>query len=273
MKSVTTTGLICLEDDYKFVYKIAKIEYREWEDGTFEYNFKPFYNVIDMLPDRLFQGIPGLDLSLKKDVYERKNIVPTFIAERTPSERREDLWALMEESGMQSLNRLEWLIKTDKKYSGDGFFVMPFDGKDSVSYKEPSMYDLVKRSDSLNKRLLEIICFGDYLYADDLVIDDKSRPYYYKLLMPMYIRELERKKTLRMRGIEKAKNQNVYKGRRQIKIDPLLFDKVANDYSRGKISADQAASILKISRATFFRRLRKTALCIKNAKKARKNEF
>lgn len=256
MRKLTTMGFICLEDDYKFIYKIAKIEYEEWEDGAFNYTFRPFYNVIDMLPDRLFQGIPGLDLSLKKSVYERKNIVPTFIAERTPSERREDLWALMEESGMQALNRLEWLIKTNKRYSGDRFFVIPFDGKDTVSYKERSMYDLVKRSDALNKKLLEIICFGDYLYADDIIIDDKSRLYYYRLLMPMYIREFERKKRLKICGIEKAKEQNVYKGRRQIKIDPLLFDRVANDYLNGKISADQASLILKISRATFFRRLR-----------------
>ena len=256
MRKLTTTGFICLEDDYKFIYKIAKIEYEEWEDGTFNYLFRPFYNVIDMLPNHLFQGIPGLDLGLKKAVYERKNIVPTFISERTPSERREDLWELMEESGMQALNRLEWLIKTNKRYSGDRFFVMPFDGKDAISYKERSMYDLVRRSDSLNKKLLEIICFGDYLYADDIIIDDKSRLYYYRLLMPMYIREFERKKRLRMLGIEKAKEQNVYKGRGQIKIDPLLFDRVANDYLHGKISADQASLILKISRATFFRRLR-----------------
>lgn len=256
MRKLTTMGFICLDDDYKFIYKIAKIEYEEWEDGAFNYIFRPFYNVIDMLPDHLFQGIPGLDLSLKKAVYERKNIIPTFISERTPSEHREDLWALMEESGMKVLNRLEWLIKTNKRYSGDRFFVMPFDGEDAVSYKAHSMYDLVRRSDSLNKKLLEIICFGDYLYADDIVIDDKSRPYYYRLLMPMYIREFERKKRLRMRGIEKAKEQKVYKGRRQIKIDPLLFDKVSNDYLHGKISADQASLILKISRATFFRRLR-----------------
>lgn len=256
MRKLTTMGFICLEDDYKFIYKIAKIEYEEWEDGAFNYIFRPFYNVIDMLPDHLFQGIPGLDLSLKKAVYERKNIIPTFISERTPSEHREDLWALMEESGMQALNRLEWLIKTNKRYSGDRFFVMPFDGKDAVSYKEHSMYDLVRRSDSLTKKLLEIICFGDYLYADDIIIDDKSRLYYYRLLMPMYIREFERKKRLRMLGIEKAKEQNVYKGRGQIKIDPLLFDRVANDYLHGKISADQASLILKISRATFYRRLR-----------------
>lgn len=256
MKKLTTKGFICLEDEYKFIYKIAIIEYEEWEDGSFNYIFRPFYNVVDMLPNHLFQGIPGLDLSLKKATYERKNIVPTFIEERTPSQNREDLWKLIEESGMQTLNRLEWLIKTDKKYVGDNFFVIPFEGKDFIRYQEKSMYDLVNRSNNLTKKLLEIICFGDYLYTDDIIIDDKSRFYYYKLLMPMYIREFEHNKNLRMYGIKKAKSQHIYKGRERIKLDPLLFDKVANDYLLNKISVKQASLILKISRATFFRRLK-----------------
>lgn len=256
MKKLTTSGFICLEDDYKLVYKIAKIEYEEGEDGAFRYVFHPFYNVIDMLPDSLFQGIPGLDLSIRQSAYERKNIVPTFIAERTPSENREDLWSLMEESGMQALNRLEWLIRTNKRYSGDRFFVIPYDGKDSITYRPRSMYDLVKRSDNINKKLLQIICFGDYLYADDITIDDVSRPYYYRLLMSIYIRDYKRKKNQRNIGIERAKAKNAYKGRMQIRIDPLLFNKVANDYLNGKISADQATVVLKISKSTFFRRIR-----------------
>ena len=36
MRKLTTTGFICLEDDYKFIYKIAKIEYEEWEDNLTE---------------------------------------------------------------------------------------------------------------------------------------------------------------------------------------------------------------------------------------------
>ena len=256
MRKLTTSGFICLEDDYKLVYKIAKIEYEEWEDGFFTYRFYPFYNVIDMLSDSLFQGIPGLDLSLKQAVYERKNIIPTFISERTPGENREDLWALMEENGMQTLNRLEWLIRTNKRYSGDGFFVMPFEEKDSTTYREKSMYDLVKRSDNIHKKLLQIICFGDYLYAEDITIDDISRGHYYRVLMPIYTREYERRRVQRNVGIARAKERGAYKGRTQIKIDPLLFDRVANDYLHGKISADQAATTLGISKSTFFRRLR-----------------
>lgn len=256
MRKLTTAGLICLEDDYRFVYKIAKIKYEEWEDGNFRYTFSPYYNVIDILPDRLFQGIPGLDLSLRKKVYVRSNIVPTFIAERTPSERREDVRTLLEKNGMTSLNRLEWLIHTETRYSGDRLFVRPFDGNDSVEYYRQSMYDLVIKSDDVCRKLLQIICFGDYLYADDVTIDDESRPYYYRILMSMYIHEYERKRAYRNLGIEKAKEMNVYKGRPRIITDSLLFDKIATDYLSGKISWQSACNMLGISRATFYRRLR-----------------
>ena len=255
MKKITTEGFICLKDNYNFVYKIAKIEYEEWIDGTYQYKFFPFYDVIDLLSPSLFQGIPGLDLSSRKEVYLRKNIVPTFISERTPSERREDVSFLMEENEMKSLNRLEWLIRSNKRYSGDRLYVIPVDGNDTNNLKKQSMYDLVKRSDNINKKLLDIICFKDNLYTDEVVIDDSTRLSYYRLLMSMYTREYEKRKSLRQLGIEAARERNVYKGREKIKIDPLLFEKIANDYKNGKITIDQATKILKISKSTFFRRL------------------
>ncbi len=256
MRSLTTSGYICLKDDYGLTYKVARIDYIEWEDGHFKYSFYPFYNVINILPNSLFQGIPGLDLSLEEAVYERENMVPVFIAERTPSERREDVWQLLEESGMQALNRLEWLMKSNKRYSGDRFFVIPISGNETIRYRKQSMYELVKRSDNLIKKLLGIICFGDYLESSEIVIDDTTRGMYYRLFLPMYIREYENMQTARKRGIENAKQNNVYKGREQIKIDPLLFQKVRNDYVHGKISADYAANILGISKSTFFRRIK-----------------
>ena len=157
---------------------------------------------------------------------------------------------------MQALNRLEWLIRTNKRYSGDRFFVMPFDGKDSVEYHQKSMYDLVKRSDNIHKKLLQIICFGDYLYAEDMTIDDETRSHYYRVLMPIYAREYERRRIQRNIGVARAKERGAYKGRAKIKIDPLLFDRVASDYLHGKISAEEATEILKISESTFFRRLK-----------------
>ena len=254
MKSAITDGLICLEDDYGFTYKIARIEYEEWENGQFEYRFVPFYNVIDMLSPHLFQGIPGLDLSLRKAYYERKNTVPVFISERTPGENREDIWQLLEESGLEALNRLEWLIRTDRCYSGDRFFVKRFE-KDFVMLDPPSMFDLVSRPDLLIGKLLDIICFGDFLHTREININDRNRAELYRFLMPLYIDSYERKRKARIAGIMKAKSAGAYRGRSAIGLDPLLFDKVARAYRQHELTADEAAAKLGISKSTFFRRL------------------
>lgn len=123
MKEIRTVGTICLKDNAGTEYRISKIEYVEREDGSFYYVFTPDYSVIDLLPANLFQGIPGLDLSLRKKIYIRENIVPVFISERTPGPNRDDLDALLKETDMEYLNRLEWLIRTQMHYGGDPLYV------------------------------------------------------------------------------------------------------------------------------------------------------
>lgn len=256
MRRMVTSGWICLQDEYRLVYKIARIDFTEWEDGNFNYRFTPFYPVIDMLPSRLFQGIPGLDLSLRRSQYERENTVPVFISERTPSENREDLWQLLEESGMNALNRLEWLIRTDKRYPGDNFFVKPVNGEDVVTERVQSMYQLVDGHDKIIRKLLEIICFGDCLISDEININDDNRAEYYRLFMAMYVKDYNYRKSARLAGIERAKANNQYRGRSRARIDPLLFDKIARAYLNNDITVEEATSRLGISRATFFRRLK-----------------
>lgn len=257
MKKIVTSGIICLKDDYNFIYKISDIDYIEYENGEFQYLFHPHYNVIDLLDSYLFQGIPGLDLSKRLKCYERNNITPVFISERAPSENREDLWELLEMYNMKSLNKLEWLIRTDMLYSGDRLYVRrrrEIDDKPNVRIN--SMFELTNRSDSLYKALLDIICYGDYLQCQEISINDRNRIDYYDLLMPIYIKEYQLKRNRINNGIEKAKANNVYKGRKQVSIDPLYFRKVALDYLDGTITIDKALDMLKISKSTFFRRLR-----------------
>ena len=55
MNKLITQGIICLKDDYNFVYKIADIDYVEYENGEYSYYFYPYYNVIDLLNPYLFQ--------------------------------------------------------------------------------------------------------------------------------------------------------------------------------------------------------------------------
>ena len=257
MNKLVTQGIICQKDDYNFVYKIAHIEYVEYENGEFSYYFYPYYNVIDLLSSHIFQGIPGLDLSKRLKCYERHNITPVFISERTPSDNREDLWEYLDKYNMKSLNRLEWLIKTDTKYSGDRLYVIERRNiEDDHIINVDSMFNLVKRSDSINKVLLEIICYGDYLNCKEIAINDNNRKDYYDLLMPIYIKEYTLRRNKVMHGIKVSKEKDTYKGRKKIMLDPLLFRKVGQEYLKGNISLEEALSKLKISRATFFRRLK-----------------
>ena len=123
MRELVTAGDICLKDEYNLVYRVAGITYTEREDESFVYEIRPDYSVISLLQATDFQGIPGLDLNLRKESYIRENIVPVFISERSPSKNREDLWDLLQECDMQYLNQLEWLIRTNTQYSGDKLFV------------------------------------------------------------------------------------------------------------------------------------------------------
>lgn len=62
--------------------KICKIIFRETSQIDFEYIFQPDYLKIASLIG--FKGIQGLNLSLKKKEYIRKNIIPSFIYEHSP---------------------------------------------------------------------------------------------------------------------------------------------------------------------------------------------
>lgn len=216
MDKLVTRGIICLKDDYNFVYKIADIDYIEYENGDFQYLFYPHYNVIALLNSYLFQGIPGLELRRGLKCYERKNMTPVFISERTPGENREDLWELLDKYNMKSLNRLEWLIRTDMKYSGDRLYVKRrIDADDKPTIKINSMFELTDRVDSLNKALLDIICYGNYLDCQEISINDQNRQDYYHLLMPIYMKEYQLKRIRINNGIKIAKSNKIYHGRKK----------------------------------------------------------
>ena len=113
MKEIVTRGDIWLKDDYNLTYKVADICYTEREDESFVYEINPNYSVISLLDTKEFQGIPGLDLDLKKKSYIRENVIPVFISERTPAKNREDLWTLLKECDMQYLNQCPVISPSD----------------------------------------------------------------------------------------------------------------------------------------------------------------
>ena len=256
MKEITTTGIICLRDELDIEYKIARIEYTERADESFTYVFKPFYDVIDLLSPPVFQGIPGLDLDLKKPKYVRENIIPVFISERAPNKNREDLWQLLESVDMKYLNQLEWLIRTKLRYSGDRLYVKRFtagDVKQCIELSEPEEHE---RAKTVCKKILKAICYGHDVKASGYSIDDSNRKAFYSLLISLYRTEIDYPKKKRLEGIKKSAAEGNYHGRQRIQIDEIKIAEIFDGFRRGKISELKALEILGISRSTFYRRLK-----------------
>lgn len=253
MREIITRGDICLKDDYNLTYKIAEIIYTEREDESFIYEIRPNYSVINLLDSKDFQGIPGLDMDIKKSTYIRENVIPVFISERTPSRNREDLWALLDECDMQYLNQLEWLIRTNTRYSGDKLFVQRSEDR---SIELESINTLGNRSAVICRKLLEVICYGGEVISPTLILNDKNRKQYYDLLMALYSTERKYLDSHRSKGIKKSAKEGNYKGRLKIRIDKLAAQEIFLDYQNKKINSVKAADLLGISKSTFLRRYR-----------------
>ena len=102
---------------------VGKIIYEEFENEEFQYIISPYWEVIDTLSTKIFQGIPGIDMNLRLEHYYRVNYVPVFMTERTPGPSREDLWDLLDSVGLDYYDRLEWLIRTDLRAAIDNLIV------------------------------------------------------------------------------------------------------------------------------------------------------
>jgi hypothetical protein len=250
--------MICLDDDLGISYRVSKIKYVLHEDESFSYTFTPNYSVIDLLTSDLFQGVPGLDLDLRKPQYIRENVIPVFISERTPGENREDLHGLLEDCNMDYLNRLEWLIRTNTRYSGDRLYTVWLnanDDKHCVNYAEIEQSE--PRSAAAIQRLLRVICAGDDIKAANFVIDDNNRKAYYSLLISLYQKEKSYIDKQRAEGIRKSAAKGNYRGRTPIQIDDTKLIEVITQYRSGKLTAKEAAVALGVSRSSFFRKLKK----------------
>ena len=102
---------------------VAQIDYQEFDEENFQYVISPYWEIVDGLPASVFQGIPGIDMDLRLKDYYRVNYIPTFIAERTPSESREDLWELLESVDLDYYDRFEWLLRTKMRAANDNLIV------------------------------------------------------------------------------------------------------------------------------------------------------
>ena len=257
MRTITTSGVIRVRDELGFACHVARVDFTESEDGTFEYAFTPRYAVIDMLSATVFQGIPGLDLDMRKPRYIRQNMTPTFIEERTPSERRENLQELLDACGMTYLNRLEWLIRTNMRYSGDLLYIErwePTDEKHVVDLDDA--LSRTARSAQAVHMLLEQICNGNDVATSAFTINDGNRAACYHLLETLLAKERTYLANRREEGIAEAERAGRHRGRKRTEVSLADLDAARHALHNGLTTADKAAASLGISRTTLYRRLK-----------------
>lgn len=268
-------GLIKVVDRFNRRFSIGEIILELFDEQNFQYIIKPYWQSIDALPNGLFQGIPGINMETRNQSYYRVNIIPSFISMRTPSESREDVRELMESAGLDYYDRFEWLLKTEIRCGDDNLIVVrkpnnnaKINGVNELTgmYLHPdNVVEINNLSDfnSNNSRLVEDIYLflqsGAKIFIKEenrFLRNDERKSMLYLLRNMLSIMD-RNNKNARDIGIQNAKNNGKYLGRKPIKIDTLLLKQVAFDFKNNSISEQKAMKQLGInSRSTFYRKLR-----------------
>ena len=269
------SGIIYAVDRNGSKYAVSRVDFERYDDQNFQYIFAPEWSVIDTLPASIFQGIPGLDMSLRLERYYRVNMTPYFIADRTPSEGREDLWELLEEVGLDYYDRFEWLLRTNMRCGTDNLIVehaeearhIPFESVESLPDNlQPSdciaikgLQSIATTNHQLRKILLQILRSGAQIWdeSEARLLSEEECSLLLNLLMLQESMEKKQNKQRHQEGVTRAKKDGKYVGRKKITVDQNLFRQIAEDFRARKINEEEAMARSGISsRSTFYRRLK-----------------
>ena len=269
-----SVGIIKAVDKNKNRYNVAKVSFERYDDQNFQYVFSPYWDLIEYLPKEVFDGIPGINMDVKKEHYYRVNMTPSFISKRTPSRTRENVKELLDEVGLDYYDRFEWLLRTERCCGDDNLIVermreeaITFEKADAetINLVQPgdeiilnSLCDIAPNKKCLSESLFRLLQSGATISVkeDNITFSAESCP------NPLYILErmMEYSKAYdvirRKEGIEQAKSEEKYKGRKKLEIDMLVFEDVADKFAKGIIGETQALTKLNMSRSTFYRRMR-----------------
>lgn len=252
MKSVIKKGYICVKDEYNIEYRVCLLTHIVNEDETFRYEFRPNYFVISLLDSSLFQGIPGLNLDLKKEVYIRENMTPCFISERVPQKNREDLYDLLKEVGLTYIDPIEYLCKTTNKYSGDNFYMTYYKDLENIIIDE---LDGKYNTPSIIKYVLNNLALGNKVSMKDG--SDISSKEMFNFLYYLYKKMYKNLKLDQQEGIEKKKKEGAYKGRKPIEVSYVKMRECMDLVSQKKMTSKEASKILGISIDKYYREKKK----------------
>lgn len=268
------SGIIKAVMDSGEMVSVGQIDYQEFDEENFQYIISLYWEIVDGLPASVFQGIPGIDMDLRLKHYYRANYIPTFISERTPSENREDLWELLESVGLDYYDRFEWLLRTDMCSGNDNLIVerrrmesKVFEYSDSIisdlQYGDKVIIENVdsigKNSTALSENIFRLVSNGievEFRNGDSF-INTESRQAMISYFIHHKLMKIQENADSRREGIEKAKSDGKYQGRKPIEVDEMVLREVAEELDKGLIKVEDAMRRTGISsRSTFYRKLK-----------------
>ena len=253
---------------------VAQIDYQEFDEENFQYVISPYWEIVDGLPASVFQGIPGIDMDLRLEAYYRVNYIPTFIAERTPSENREDLWEILESVGLDYYDRFEWLIRTPMRAANDNLIVERRRTEQVVEKYTTGILSTLQYGDKVIVDSMEAIAdttagFADEIFtvitngvdiiseSGQMLVDITTRSSMIPIIIAQKIIAQREYAKNRRSGIEQAKKQGKYTGRKPIEVDEKVLRQVNQELKAGLISVEEAMKRTKIgSKSTFYRKVR-----------------
>lgn len=249
-KIYALSGEICFAYTKTTLFKVARITYELFEDESYQYIFEPYYDVVEGLEAVDWGGIPGIDLTLKKDRYYRVGVIPTFISERTPAPNRVNLQQELQSSNLDYLNRLQWLINTETIYSGDNLVVRQegFNNFTGISTKSAQWHAL---------SILQLLGMRPPIDIHGTHFSDQERSTLIKAYLIEYEFLATKRRVNQKKGQTEARERGVYTGRKPIEVSLPLLAEVRDKLAAGNLSLNEALQITKLSKATLYRRLKK----------------
>lgn len=253
---------------------VAQIDYQEFDEENFQYVIRPYWEIIDGLPTSVFQGIPGIDMDLRLERYYRVNYIPTFIAERTPSENREDLWDILESVGLDYYDRFEWLLRTTMRSANDNLIVERRRTSQVVEKFTSGILSTLQYGDRIIVDSMESIAdttagFVDGIFtvitngvdiidqSGQILVDTMTRAAMVPIVVTQRIIARREHALHRRTGIEQAKKEGKYTGRKPIEVDEKVLRQVNQEFKAGLITVEEAMKRTKIaSKSTFYRKVR-----------------
>lgn len=253
---------------------VAQIDYQEFDEENFQYVISPYWEIVDGLPASIFQGIPGIDMDLRLKDYYRVNYIPTFISERTPSESREDLWDLLESVGLDYYDRFEWLLRTSMRAANDNLIVERRRMEETVKQFASGVISGLQYGDKVIVESLETIAdttagLTDVMFSivaggvdvitqsGQVLVNAMTRAAMVPYMITQRIISRRERAANRQEGIEQAKKNGKYTGRKPIEVDENALRQVAKELDDGLITVEEAMKRAKInSRSTFYRKIK-----------------